>query len=84
MTTPAATTCGGVGSTPADGTVVETQDHPLNCKWVLWEHKQLEKDESWSNSLREICEFATIEEFWKYWSFIPRPRCIIYAVATIL
>lgn len=31
-------------------------------------------DEDWAMSMREICEFSTVEEFWKFWSFIPRPR----------
>jgi hypothetical protein len=51
--------------------------HPLQNTWVFWEHKELEKgngDEDWNNSMKEICEFSSIEEFWKYWSFIPRPR----------
>jgi len=27
---------------------------------------------------REVCEFSTVEEFWKYWSFIPRPSEVLY------
>jgi len=34
-------------------------------------------DDDWSNSMKPICEFTTVEEFWKYWAFIPRPRCVI-------
>lgn len=26
----------------------------------------------------QVCEFSTVEEFWKYWSFIPRPSEILY------
>jgi len=55
--------------------------HPLQHTWVIWEHKMLEKehaDEDWSNSMREICEFSTVEDFWKYWSFIPRPSEVFF------
>lgn len=24
--------------------------------------------------MREVCEFSTVEGFWRYWAFIPRPR----------
>jgi len=27
---------------------------------------------------REVCEFSTVEDFWKYWSFIPRPSEVLY------
>jgi len=27
----------------------------------------------YSNLLREICDFSTVEEFWQYWMFIPKP-----------
>lgn len=69
-----------VNSVPAPGTViqVESPQHPLCHQWVLWEHKQLEKDENWSNSIRRVCEFGTVEEFWRYWSFIPRPSEIFF------
>lgn len=26
--------------------------------------------------MREVCEFDTVEDFWRYWSFIPRPRFV--------
>ncbi len=28
--------------------------------------------------MREICEFSTVEEFWRYWSFVPRPSEVLY------
>ena len=52
--------------------------HKLQNTWVLWEHKQVTKQEDWKNSMREVCEFSTVEEFWRYWSFIPRPSEVLY------
>mmetsp|Transcript_26931 Transcript_26931/g.27163 ORF Transcript_26931/g.27163 Transcript_26931/m.27163 type:complete len:190 (+) Transcript_26931:122-691(+) len=55
--------------------------HPLQNTWVVWEHKQMGKDqgdEDWSNSMRDICEFGSVEDFWKYWSFIPRPSEVFF------
>ena len=52
--------------------------HPLQHTWVLWEHKQIAKQDEWKNSMREICEFSTVEEFWRYWSFVPRPSEVLY------
>jgi hypothetical protein len=28
--------------------------------------------------MREVCEFSTVEEFWKFWSFIPRPSEVLF------
>lgn len=28
----------------------------------------------WNNAMREVCEFGTVEDFWKYFSYVPRPR----------
>jgi hypothetical protein len=56
----------------------EGGDHPLQNSWVLWEHKKVQREEDWKNSMREVCEFSTVEEFWKYWSFVPRPSEILF------
>jgi hypothetical protein len=56
----------------------EAASHPLQNSWVLWEHKQVTRQEDWKNSMREVFEFATIEEFWKYWSYVPRPSEILF------
>lgn len=52
--------------------------HNLHNTWVLWEHKQVTKQEDWKNSMREVCEFSTVEDFWKNWSYIPRPSEVLY------
>jgi hypothetical protein len=54
------------------------QTHQLQHVWVLWEHKTVNKQEEWANSMREVCEFSTVEEFWKYWSFVPRPSEVLF------
>ena len=47
--------------------------------WVLWEHKSVvNKAEDWGNSMREVGEFSTIEEFWGYWRFMPRPSEVLF------
>lgn len=32
----------------------------------------------WSLSMKAVCEFSTVEEFWKYWSFVPRPSEVLF------
>jgi hypothetical protein len=51
--------------------------HPLQNTWVLWEHKQAKNQDDYENSMREVCEFSTVEDFWRYWSFIPRPSEVL-------
>lgn len=46
--------------------------HPLQNPWVLWELKHAAGDD-YSNLLKPVCEFSTVEDFWKYWMFIPKP-----------
>ena len=53
--------------------------HPLQHMWVLWEHKCVSnKSEDFTNSMRIVCEFSTIEDFWKYWRFMPRPSEVLF------
>jgi hypothetical protein len=28
----------------------------------------------YGNLVREVCEFSSVEEFWKYWMYLPKPR----------
>ena len=55
-----------------------TPAHPLQSTWVLWEHKSISKTDDWSQSMKAVCEFSTVEEFWKYWSFVPRPSEVLF------
>ena len=53
--------------------------HPLQNTWVLWEHKAMNnKADDFSHAMKAVCEFSTVEEFWKYWSFIPRPSEVFH------
>ncbi|CAM9286891.1 unnamed protein product, partial [Ectocarpus fasciculatus] len=47
--------------------------HKLQNTWVFWEHKQCQTNADWNNAMREVCEFGTVEDFWKYFSYVPRP-----------
>jgi len=49
-------------------------NHQLQHAWKFWELKIVSQDtKDYGNALKEVCEFNTIEDFWKYWSFIPKP-----------
>lgn len=49
--------------------------HPLNSKWTLWYTKPpVEKNESWSDLLRPVTSFETVEEFWAIIQNIPEPH----------
>ena len=38
--------------------------HPLNTKWTLWYTKPaVDKSESWSDLLRPVTSFQTVEDF---------------------
>lgn len=49
--------------------------HPLENKWVISEQVQSgdkqDKSQQYSNSFEKLCTFATVEEFWRFWSKIP-------------
>ena len=47
--------------------------HPLQTGWSLWEHRE-NTDGSWSANFHKLCDFDTVEDFWKYWNHIPKPR----------
>jgi translation initiation factor 4E len=33
----------------------------------------LQRDEDYSNALKEVSQFSTVEDFWRHWSYLPRP-----------
>ena len=50
-------------------------------EWVLWEHKSSSgtKDPSkWKENMKQLCAFATVEDFWKYFNHIPRPSQVFF------
>ncbi|EDO15311.1 hypothetical protein Kpol_1038p18 [Vanderwaltozyma polyspora DSM 70294] len=49
--------------------------HPLNSKWTLWYTKPaVDKSETWSDLLRPVTSFETVEEFWAIIQNIPEPH----------
>lgn len=63
-------------TTAAAGTAGTTTTHGLQHTWVLWEHMPVERgasEQQWKDSMKQICEFSTVEEFWNHWAFVPRP-----------
>lgn len=49
--------------------------HQLNSKWKLWYTKPaVSENESWSDLLRPVISFTTVEEFWAIQNAIPKPR----------
>lgn len=59
-------------------TALENQDefnvkHPLNSKWTLWYTKPpVDSNESWSDLLKPVVSFNTVEEFWGIFHAIPK------------
>lgn len=46
--------------------------HPLNSRWTLWYTKpQVNKSENWSDLLKPVITFSTVEEFWGIYNSIP-------------
>lgn len=49
-----------------------TAKHPLNTKWTLWFTKPLtSKNENWSDLLKPVISFGSVEEFWGIYNSIP-------------
>mmetsp|Transcript_20932 Transcript_20932/g.29995 ORF Transcript_20932/g.29995 Transcript_20932/m.29995 type:complete len:188 (-) Transcript_20932:81-644(-) len=53
-------------------------EHQLQNQWVFWDFKSdsaLEKSD-YSSLFREICEFRTVEGFWKHWAAFTPPSSV--------
>ncbi|CCH43451.1 Eukaryotic translation initiation factor 4E [Wickerhamomyces ciferrii] len=47
--------------------------HPLNSKWTLWYTKPANNPkESWSDLLKPVITFSSVEEFWGIFNSIPQ------------
>ncbi|ODV86886.1 hypothetical protein CANARDRAFT_27248 [[Candida] arabinofermentans NRRL YB-2248] len=61
-----------------DVTILESKEefnvkHPLNSKWTLWYTKPaVDQSESWSDLLKPVVTFDTVEEFWGIYNSIPK------------
>lgn len=71
---PASEPSNGVAeSAPAGGL------HFLESEWVMWEHRAPDKNsKSYEDNMAKLCEFATVEDFWRLWNNIPKPSQIFY------
>ena len=49
-------------------------------EWVLWEHKAVAtKDpEAWKENMKQLCQFNTVEDFWRYFNHIPTPSQVFF------
>jgi translation initiation factor 4E len=49
-------------------------------EWVLWEHAGGAKRDAnaWKDSMKELCSFSTVEDFWRYFNHIPRVSQVFY------
>uniref|UniRef100_A0A8C2CNS7 Eukaryotic translation initiation factor 4E family member 1c n=1 Tax=Cyprinus carpio TaxID=7962 RepID=A0A8C2CNS7_CYPCA len=49
--------------------------HPLQNRWALWYFKN-DKSKSWTENLRLISKFDTVEDFWALYNHIQQPSKI--------
>lgn len=49
--------------------------HKLNSKWCFWYTSRKEKDHKipYSDRMKKLCEFLSLEEFFKFYMFIKSP-----------
>ncbi len=49
-------------------------------EWVLWKHIGGHKKDpqQWKDSMKVLCKFSTIEDFWRYFNHIPHPGQVFF------
>ena len=49
-------------------------------EWVLWKHIACHKKDpnAWKESMKQLCTFSTIEDFWRYFNHVPRPSQVFF------
>ena len=53
--------------------------HLLESEWVLWEHHAPDKQaKTYEDNMVQLCEMASVEDFWCAWNNIPKPSQIFY------
>ena len=51
----------------------------VSSEWVLWEHVAGAKNpNAWKENMKQLCSFATLEDFWRYFNYIPKPSEVFY------
>lgn len=58
-------------------------NHVFHClfkEWVLWEHVGGggKSANNWKENMKPLCTFSTIEDFWRYFNFVPKPSEVFY------
>ncbi|XP_038677831.1 eukaryotic translation initiation factor 4E family member 1c isoform X3 [Scyliorhinus canicula] len=51
--------------------------HPLQNRWALWYFKN-DKTKGWTENLRLIAKFDTVEDFWALYNHIQQPSKLLF------
>ena len=51
--------------------LVDSEKVSLNREWVFWENYESLKNQAWSETIKELCEFDNIIAFWQFWNSYP-------------
>jgi hypothetical protein len=57
--------------------------HPLQNEWSVWEHHECDPKQSasgYSQSMKEIYRFKTVEDFWAFFNNYPKMRFVVVVV----
>ncbi|XP_060728317.1 eukaryotic translation initiation factor 4E family member 1c isoform X1 [Tachysurus vachellii] len=63
--------------TPVAASPEQYIKHPLQNRWALWYFKN-DKSKSWTENLRLISKFDTVEDFWALYNHIQQPSKLGY------
>lgn len=60
-----------MGGTDESSKKLIEQPHPLEHSWTFWfdNPNAKSKQATWGSSMRSIYTFATVEEFWRYYTY---------------
>lgn len=59
------------------------ETHPLQNEWSVWEHHECDPKKSasgYSQSMKEIYRFKTVEDFWAFFNNYPKMRYVVVVV----
>ena len=62
------------------------EETKLENTWVFWEHVSTKKSSSrdYLDLMKPIGEFSTVEDFWKHFNNLPKPRWVMELVLKLL